>query len=222
MRQVRVGVMLRGQPHNGRQRSDVDPGMRRIIQQHIDRGAEMVNRIHLFRQRAPVGRIQSQLGRLQVDGVELPPGIGQQPGQVAQALGVLEVDLGALIGDPPVLALAAEQVPGAPPSKPRSSDFIYGFNALLYGQGAAPWAWYVFDNSTGESRPLGSPMESNESVMHIPDALPRTAGALVRVDLCAHSPAHASWAIPVSAYFRRDPDRWTLVGLTRESHCRKR
>jgi polysaccharide biosynthesis protein PslG len=35
--------------------------------------------------------------------------------------------------------ITADQVPGAPPSNPRSSDFIYGFNALLYGQGAAPW-----------------------------------------------------------------------------------
>jgi hypothetical protein len=35
--------------------------------------------------------------------------------------------------------ITAEEVPGAPQSRPRSSDFIYGFNALLYGQDAAPW-----------------------------------------------------------------------------------
>jgi hypothetical protein len=35
--------------------------------------------------------------------------------------------------------IAADQVPGPPQSHGRSSDFIYGFNAILYGQGAAPW-----------------------------------------------------------------------------------
>ena len=51
------------------------------------------------------------VGRLQIDRMELPSGMGQQPGQVAQALGVLDVDHRALIGDGPVLPLLAEHVP---------------------------------------------------------------------------------------------------------------
>src|SRR6266542_1490748 len=44
--------------------------------------------------------------------MELPPRMGQQPGQVAQALGVLDADDVAFVGDAPVLTFAAKHVPG--------------------------------------------------------------------------------------------------------------
>jgi hypothetical protein len=44
--------------------------------------------------------------------VELPPGLGQQPGQVAQPLGIAQAHHHPVEGHGPVLPLTAEQIPG--------------------------------------------------------------------------------------------------------------
>ena len=51
------------------------------------------------------------LGGLQIGGPELPSGIGKEPGEVAQAFGVLEADHRTFVADGPVLAFLAKQIP---------------------------------------------------------------------------------------------------------------
>jgi hypothetical protein len=41
--------------------------------------------------------------------------------------------------EPAFAPISADQVAQTPQPRQRSADFIYGFNALLYGQGPAPW-----------------------------------------------------------------------------------
>jgi len=79
-----------------------------------------VTQIRAHLQFAPAGRSARPRGRrplrlaagcLQVDRVELPARIGQEPGQQAQALGVGQAGHRAFEADRPVLAFPAEQVP---------------------------------------------------------------------------------------------------------------
>ena len=74
--------------------------------------------------------------------------------------------------------------------------------------------WFAFDNTTGESRPLGRTTGAGER-LHAPDDLPSTPGTFVRVDLTAEEPGHPTWAQPVRAYFKRDASGWKLVGFER-------
>jgi len=77
--------------------------------------------------------------------------------------------------------------------------------------------WYVFDNATRTTAPLGTPTDSSEPAMHGPTALPHDVGSYVRVDISAIGLSRAEWASPVQAYFRRGPDAWSLVGLERRA-----
>ena len=76
-------------------------------------------------------------------------------------------------------------------------------------------SWAAYDNSTGESRSLGSDTLSSGTRMDAPDALSSRAGSFVEVHVSAVDPPRASWTEPVRVYFRRDVDSWTLVGLER-------
>jgi hypothetical protein len=75
-------------------------------------------------------------------------------------------------------------------------------------------SWYAFDNTTGETRPLGE-TGSPSSTIPAPQNLPSSNGAFVCVDLSAESTEHPSWREPARACFRRTGSGWKLVGLER-------
>ena len=74
-----------------------------------------------------------------------------------------------------------------------------------------PWA--QFDNLTDTASDLGGEVTVSEPKSQAPAAL---AGAgFVRVRVAAIHPQFASWATPVTVYFRRADAGWLLVGVTR-------
>ncbi|MBI3048610.1 MAG: hypothetical protein HYY76_09920 [Acidobacteria bacterium] len=75
--------------------------------------------------------------------------------------------------------------------------------------------WFVFNNNTGESRPIGTPTAAATGRMQAPVGLPTAIGSFVRIDIEAINPPHPSWTVPVQAYFRRTAEGWKLVGLKR-------
>jgi hypothetical protein len=74
--------------------------------------------------------------------------------------------------------------------------------------------WSRFDNLTDTSTLIGD-TASPETVVRSPDPLSHAEGTFVRVDIAAGTSLHADWASPVTTYFARRADRWTLVGLDR-------
>lgn len=73
--------------------------------------------------------------------------------------------------------------------------------------------WLTFDNATNTSTPIAS---TNGDTTTLPTpSLPTGRDAFVRVDIAAVGAEQASWATPVSAYFRRTGDAWKLVGFDR-------
>ena len=76
-------------------------------------------------------------------------------------------------------------------------------------------AWFSFDNATGESTPIGSPVGASGTELEAPDSLPSATGAYVRVDIKAVESEHPSWGIPVKAFFVRNASGWKLVGFER-------
>jgi len=76
-------------------------------------------------------------------------------------------------------------------------------------------AWFEFDNATRALRPLGESSSPTTSI-EAPAALPNQMGSFVAIDIAADGTDYASWRRPVRAYFRRQPEGWTLVGLDRE------
>ena len=92
--------------------------------------------------------------------------------------------------------------------------------AVEAGVAAAPGQgyrgeWYLFDNATHASTPIGEPTASATGRMASPSGLPVTVGAFVRVDLSAVEPPNDSWSVPIQTYFRRTAQGWKLVGLER-------
>ena len=71
--------------------------------------------------------------------------------------------------------------------------------------------WFVFDNTTGERRPLGS-TEGTGTTLTTP-TLP--ASGFVAVDLRVTG-GPVAWSRPVVAHFRMVEGGWTLVGLVRQ------
>jgi hypothetical protein len=74
--------------------------------------------------------------------------------------------------------------------------------------------WASFDNTTGESAPIGSPVESVERRVPAPAALPSAAGAFVKVQI-AETRIRQPATDPVAVYFRRHAGGWALVGVDR-------
>jgi hypothetical protein len=74
--------------------------------------------------------------------------------------------------------------------------------------------WDRFDNTTGETTKLGESTVITMGPTHSPVALPSDRGSYVRIEIRAVQPQHASWSLPVTAFFVRD-GAWRLVGLER-------
>jgi hypothetical protein len=75
--------------------------------------------------------------------------------------------------------------------------------------------WASFDNSTGEVRPIGSPVSGTSGRIQAPSGLPAATGAYVKVQVGTVKPAIAAWATPIDVYFRKTAEGWKLVGLER-------
>ncbi len=75
--------------------------------------------------------------------------------------------------------------------------------------------WFSFDNATANATPIGTPTATSEHRVKAPASLPSAMGGIVKVQIAATDPAHALWAAPVDAYFRRGASGWTLVGVER-------
>ncbi|MEO8260110.1 MAG: hypothetical protein ABI868_22380 [Acidobacteriota bacterium] len=71
-------------------------------------------------------------------------------------------------------------------------------------------SWSVFDNATGQSRPIGTSTAATTSIQA--PSLP--AADFIKVDLRATGGANEAWSRPVSVFFRR-ADGWSLVGFDR-------
>jgi hypothetical protein len=75
-------------------------------------------------------------------------------------------------------------------------------------------AWSRFDNTTGETQPIGE-TRSATPALSAPAGLPTTAGSFIEIAVSAASDTHRSWQEPVRLYFRRIASGWKLVGLRR-------
>ncbi|HET7620088.1 MAG TPA: hypothetical protein VFK20_16390 [Vicinamibacterales bacterium] len=82
------------------------------------------------------------------------------------------------------------------------------------GPAAYRASWFLFDNTTGERRPL-SESNAEEPVLQAPASLPTAEGSYVSADIYVDSAAHPVWSKPVRTYFRREGNGWKLVGLER-------
>ena len=109
--------------------------------------------------------------------------------------------------------------PVVDPSLDGSGMLRFTNAAVAAGVAKAPASyeadWFSFDNATGESTPIGSPVSGSGAEIKAPESLPSATGAYVRVDIKAVESEHASWGIPVKAFFVRDGGGWRLVGLER-------
>jgi hypothetical protein len=90
--------------------------------------------------------------------------------------------------------------------------------AVVYDVARVPDHYRVifsrYDNATGESAPLGEPVNATEPRLRAP-RLPSAPGSFVMARIAAIAPDHPAWAVPIDAYFRRSSKGWTLVGLDR-------
>jgi hypothetical protein len=75
--------------------------------------------------------------------------------------------------------------------------------------------WSQFDNASSEHTRIGAEQSVTETRARAPEALlaggPEYVSAVVR----AHHAAQPGWQQPVTVYFRRAGDAWSLVGLER-------
>jgi len=109
--------------------------------------------------------------------------------------------------------------PVVDPVLERAGSLRFGNAAVRAGVAEAPAsyevAWFSFDNATGESKPIGNPVAASGEAASAPEGLPTADGAFVRVDIKAVNAPHASWGIPVTAFFVRAGGAWKLVGFER-------
>jgi hypothetical protein len=74
--------------------------------------------------------------------------------------------------------------------------------------------WSVFNNSNGETSPLGETNSSNEQMV-APSGLPSKVGSFVQAEVKAIGGPNPSWEKPLRVTFRRLEHGWKLVGLER-------
>jgi hypothetical protein len=87
-----------------------------------------------------------------------------------------------------------------------------GFSSAPKGGYEATWA--TFNNGTGESSPIGSPVTSAEERVQVPSSI-SGGEQFVKVSIRALEPPHAPWATPVNVYLRRSGGGWQIVGVER-------
>ncbi|MGH9253788.1 MAG: hypothetical protein ACRD3C_04380 [Vicinamibacterales bacterium] len=102
----------------------------------------------------------------------------------------------------------------------RDGTLTFENAAVRAGVAAAPAGgyraeWYRFDNATGRVTPLGPPTTGQLERLPAPPQVVSDPPNVIRVDMSALGPPHASWIVPLHAYFRRTQAGWTLVGLER-------
>jgi hypothetical protein len=76
-------------------------------------------------------------------------------------------------------------------------------------------SWFTFDNATGTSTPIGTPVTGAGEQATAPAGLPSSNGAFIRVQIRAADGPQQSWTIPVQAFFARNGQGWKLVGFER-------
>jgi hypothetical protein len=76
-------------------------------------------------------------------------------------------------------------------------------------------SWYLFDNTSGESTPIGQSRTLESPHLDAPAPLPDGANAFVRVDVRFLNNSYPNWEAPVQLYFHRTAGTWKLVGLYR-------
>ena len=74
--------------------------------------------------------------------------------------------------------------------------------------------WSRFDNNTGTATEIGTSTATGNGRTQAPASVPVEPGSYIKVEIRAVQPEHASWGVPLSAFFRRDAG-WRLVGLER-------
>jgi hypothetical protein len=108
--------------------------------------------------------------------------------------------------------------PVVEPTLDAAGTLTFANAATAGGVAAAPAgyraAWSRFDNTTGETTPLGESRGTTASIA-APRALPDALDAFIEVDIAAEGAAEPAWAEPVRTFFRRTRDGWKLVGLER-------
>ena len=75
-------------------------------------------------------------------------------------------------------------------------------------------AWFVLNNTTGVSSPLGETSSTTEQIA-APSGLPQSAAAYVVAEVRAVTSPYPPWARPVRVTFHRTDSGWKLVGLDR-------
>jgi hypothetical protein len=104
------------------------------------------------------------------------------------------------------------------PSLDAGGTLTFGNAAVAAGLAQAPAGyraeWFRFDNTTGESTPLGR-SEGAGARLAAPAAVGANAGPYVRVDISATGARIPAWERPVRVYFRRTGNAWTWVGFDR-------
>lgn len=78
--------------------------------------------------------------------------------------------------------------------------------------------WSTFDNATGDGRVIGESVTIG-TTLQAPFVLPKTEGAIVKIELSSDGSAYDSWSVPVNAYFRLRGGAWQLVGFERMPEC---
>jgi hypothetical protein len=99
-----------------------------------------------------------------------------------------------------------------------SQVLVFENAAVKSGVGKTPGSyaasWSIFDNNTGETKPLGETKGSGTSIP-APTNLPTASESFVLAEVRAIDSAYPSWAKPVRVFFRRASSGWKLVGLER-------
>ena len=75
--------------------------------------------------------------------------------------------------------------------------------------------WARFDNATATAHPVGGEQTVRDPKASAPAELLAAKPDYISVEVRAFHPDQPAWSQPLSAYFRRTGDRWTLVGLDR-------
>ena len=75
--------------------------------------------------------------------------------------------------------------------------------------------WARFDNATATAHPVGDEQTVRDPKAAAPAELLAAKPDYISVEVRAFHPDQPAWSQPLSAYFRRTGDRWTLVGLDR-------